>query len=444
MGLQYLRPHRPADRRQLPARREARAAGLLRGAYAADQLRPRPGRQRLLQGSRRRHARAGQYRGPLRAHARRSDGEARVHGGGDAHPPGGRRTAARAAAFRRGGARAGVSLARAAPRCTLVRAAVHLAAALAISRRARAGARRHRRDAGRPGAGRTADARPRRRSGLPRRLDQRAPGRGCAGRLMMVEQRRIDAGGHRLAVATAGVGPPHFVCLHGLADTLAIWDAVTAPLAARGQVVLVGQRAHGTSDAPPGPYRREHLAADVRAVCDQLGIARAVLIGHSMGGVVAMATALAYPDRIAALVLLGTASECSRRVAEWYETIAQAAERDGLPGLARAIYGAASRRTLHGDAGGMAHVTRCLKSLAEEPLTPRLAALACPTLLLVGENDPMGAGASVIIQRAIPTAALEVIPGRGHWLHVEAPDALIGALDRFLVANPGNERKRTK
>jgi 3-oxoadipate enol-lactonase len=258
----------------------------------------------------------------------------------------------------------------------------------------------------------------------------------------MIERRRIDVGGHALAVATAGTGPPHFVCLHGLADTLEIWNAVAAPLAARGGLVRFDQRAHGESDAPPGPYRRDDLAADVRALCDRLEIARAVLIGHSMGGVVAMTAALAYPDRVAALVLLGTASECSARVAGWYEKIALAAERDGLDGLARAIYGASPPRSLRGVAPGLAHVTRCLKSLADDPLTPRLAALVCPALLLVGENDPMGAGASVIIQRALPAATLEVMPGRGHWLHVEAPEALVAALDRFLarVVPPAGER----
>src|SRR5262245_45243875 len=107
---------------------------------------------------------------------------------------------------------------------------------------------------------------------------------------------RIDAGGHSLRVAVLGGGPLHLVCLHGLADSLGIWDRVAAPLATRGRVVLVDQRGHGGSDAPPGPYRREDLAADVRAVCDRLGIARAVLVGHSMGGVVAMTAALVCPE----------------------------------------------------------------------------------------------------------------------------------------------------
>src|SRR5947208_11650645 len=92
--------------------------------------------------------------------------------------------------------------------------------------------------------------------------------------------RHVDVGGHALRIETRGAGPPYFVCLHGLADTLSIWSRLAPGLADRGQVVLVDQRAHGGSDAPPGPYRREDLATDVRGLLDRLAIDGAVLIGH--------------------------------------------------------------------------------------------------------------------------------------------------------------------
>src|SRR5262249_36544235 len=99
---------------------------------------------------------------------------------------------------------------------------------------------------------------------------------------------RVDAGGHQLRVRIRGEGPPHFVCLHGLADRLDIWDKRAEPLAARGHVLLFDQRAHGESEAPPGPYGREDMATDVRVLLDRVAIPRAILIGHSMGGIVAM------------------------------------------------------------------------------------------------------------------------------------------------------------
>ena len=245
---------------------------------------------------------------------------------------------------------------------------------------------------------------------------------------------RVDVGGHALRCDVRGKGEPPFVCLHGLVDSLEIWDRIVGPLAERRRVIRVDQRGHGGSEAPPGPYAREDLAADVRALLDAHGADRAVLVGHSMGGIVSMATALAHPDRVAGLVLLGTASQCNEKVAGWYERIARAGEVDGLAGLTRSIYGKDAKKSVVGDAQGIAHVTRALGSLYTDPLTPKLGALACPALLLVGEKDPMGQRASEILRDAMPEgrAVLEVVPGRGHWLHVEAPDTVVGAIDRWL------------
>ncbi len=144
-----------------------------------------------------------------------------------------------------------------------------------------------------------------------------------------------------------------------------------------------------------------------------------------------MTTALAYPDRIAGLVLIGTASQCNEKVAGWYERIALAGERDGAAGLARAIYGEKTRKVVSGDAQGIAHVTRTLKSLHEDPLTPKLAEIRCPALLVVGEQDPMGPKASAIIAERLPDAHLEVVPDCGHWVHVESPDAVLKAFDSW-------------
>jgi 3-oxoadipate enol-lactonase len=253
------------------------------------------------------------------------------------------------------------------------------------------------------------------------------------------EPRRIRAGGHALRCAAEGSAAPSapaFLCLHGLADALEIWDGLAGLLAERALVARYDQRGHGESDAPPGPYALADLAADALAVLDALGLQRATLVGHSMGGVVAMAAALCAPERATGLVLLGTTSQCSRRAAAWYERIASAGERDGLEGLARTIFGDGARRPIRGDASGIARVTRALASLHREPLTPRLAALACPALLLVGEKDPMGPRASQIVYDALPRgrATLEVVPGCGHWLHVEAPDVVSAAMERFAGA----------
>ncbi len=255
----------------------------------------------------------------------------------------------------------------------------------------------------------------------------------------MCQTGRSNQDAHPTRVDSVGTGPPHFVCLHGLVDTLEVWTALTPPLAERGRVIRYDQRGHGASASPPGPYRREDLAHDVVSLLDSLRIERSVLIGHSMGGIVAMTAALLHPERVAGLVLIGTASQCSQKVAAWYERIALAGEEGGTSGLARAIYGEKSRRKVVGDAQGIAHVTRTLKSLAADPLTPKLAEIRCPVLLLVGQRDPMGPRASEIIASEIDGAILQVVARGGHWLHVDAPEVVMDALLAWLRCNPGLE-----
>ena len=257
----------------------------------------------------------------------------------------------------------------------------------------------------------------------------------------------LDVGGHSLRLSVSGSGPPDFLCLHGLVDRLEIWDRIAGPLSERGRCARVDQRGHGESPAPAGPCRREDLAADVCAVMRALDAPNHVLVGHSMGGIVAMSAALAEPARISGLVLVGTASQCNAKISAWYERIAVAGEEQGLEGLAQAIYGERSRKRIEGDARGIAAVTRSLKSLHEDPLTPKLAEIACPVLLVVGDGDPMGPKASSILAEHFPDAQLVVVPDCGHWVQVEKPDALLAAIDDFLprlaaAASPmqGDER----
>jgi 3-oxoadipate enol-lactonase len=251
----------------------------------------------------------------------------------------------------------------------------------------------------------------------------------------MSDARLVKISNHEINVLSHGTGERHFTCLHGLVDNLSIWQRIALALESRGRVTRFDQRGHGASQAPPGPYSRADLAADVIGVLDAEGIDRTILVGHSMGGIVAMETALAYPERIAGLVLIGTTSECREKVAGWYERIALAGETDGNAGLGRAIYGEKSSKQVVGDAQGIAHVTRMLKSLYSDPLTPKLADIGCPALMAVGEKDPMGPKASEIVYAAMPAGRAELlrVPEKGHWLQLEAVDGVVSSLDGWLA-----------
>ncbi|HET9928615.1 MAG TPA: alpha/beta hydrolase, partial [Rubrobacter sp.] len=107
-----------------------------------------------------------------------------------------------------------------------------------------------------------------------------------------------------LAIWRAGEGPDPIVCLHGITAQHRAFNAAARYLEASRCLVGVDLRGRGDSDKPESGYSLEAHAADVVRVLDHLGLQRAVLAGHSMGGFVALKTALTFPERVRALVLL--------------------------------------------------------------------------------------------------------------------------------------------
>jgi lipase len=107
-----------------------------------------------------------------------------------------------------------------------------------------------------------------------------------------------------LAIWRAGEGPEPVVCLHGITAQHRAFNAAARYLEPSHGLVGVDLRGRGDSDKPESGYGLEAHAADVVRVLDHLGLQSAVLAGHSTGGFVALKTALAFPDRVRALILL--------------------------------------------------------------------------------------------------------------------------------------------
>ena len=107
-----------------------------------------------------------------------------------------------------------------------------------------------------------------------------------------------------LAIWRAGEGPDPIICLHGITAQHRAFNAAARYLEASRGFVGVDLRGRGDSDKPEWGYGLEAHAADVVRVLDHLGLRSAVLAGHSMGGFVALKTALTFPERVRALVLL--------------------------------------------------------------------------------------------------------------------------------------------
>lgn len=228
------------------------------------------------------------------------------------------------------------------------------------------------------------------------------------------------------------IGRPVVAFVHGLAASRAAWSGIAERVVREGFGALrYDLRGHGESAPVDCPCSRSELATDLVALMDALTIPKAVVVGHSAGGVIAMQCAVDHPGRVAAVVLVGTASECNDRTAAWYRSTAEQAEHAGGAEAMKAM----GVRAIAGaipDGPTFAHVARAMASLREQPLTQRLRESELAALIVVGEKDFLGAGGSVILHRTIANSELEIRAGRGHAVQLEDPEWFGERLGAFL------------
>jgi pimeloyl-ACP methyl ester carboxylesterase len=115
---------------------------------------------------------------------------------------------------------------------------------------------------------------------------------------------RLLRDGVALAYDESGRGDPPLVFVHGLACNRGFWPSQLEHFAGAHRVIAVDLRGHGDSDAPHQQYRMQLLADDLAWICERLGVVRPVLVGHSMGGLVALELAAAEPERVRAVVMI--------------------------------------------------------------------------------------------------------------------------------------------
>ena len=231
---------------------------------------------------------------------------------------------------------------------------------------------------------------------------------------------------------------------NSLGTDFRIWDAVAARLAGRYRLIRYDKRGHGLSEAPRPPYAMADHVADLLALLDHLGIARSVIVGLSVGGVIAQGLAALHPERVAALVLSDTAHKIGTE-ASWNERI-DAVTRDGIASIADTImqrwFTSAYRRPDNPDfAGYTAMLTRTpvdgyagtCAALRDADLTESTRALKMPALCIVGDQD--GATPPDIVRsmaNLIRNSEFRIIPDAGHLPCIEQPDAVAGLIGTFL------------
>jgi pimeloyl-ACP methyl ester carboxylesterase len=271
----------------------------------------------------------------------------------------------------------------------------------------------------------------------------------------------VTVNGIEIAYEEHGGGTRPFVLLHGFTGSRRDFAPRVAELAALGRVVLPDLRGHGdsTKTGDANGYSFDQLAADLLAFLDALEIERCDLLGHSMGGMVALRAALCWPERFASLVLMDTSARVPDNLArEPIELAARIAREAGMPQLAklmraRAASPEASRtdadRRLEAEWGDRywdewrfpnyhamdphAFGAFGAELFDQTPLGARLAEIRCPTLVLVGSGDTGFLAAADELVRDIPDARLARIPEAGHQPQLENPAAWLAALGDHLA-----------
>ena len=256
----------------------------------------------------------------------------------------------------------------------------------------------------------------------------------------------IQIHGVRLGIEQRGKrGQPPLVLLHGFTGSAASWGAYLDTFAAHGMhVIALDMLGHGQSDAPEHAQRYSigHCRTDMIAVLQSLDITQgeAVLLGYSMGGRIALYTALS--GYVRALILESaspgiedTQEREQRRHSD--EQLAERIEREGVPAFVaywEHLPLFASQSALPGDiqanlhkqrlqnrATGLANSLRGVGTGAQPALYEQLPTLPIPVLLLVGELDKKFVAINQRMAQLLPQAQLHIVAGAGHTIHLEQP-----------------------
>ncbi|MGH2961614.1 MAG: alpha/beta fold hydrolase [Solirubrobacterales bacterium] len=276
----------------------------------------------------------------------------------------------------------------------------------------------------------------------------------------MFEAWETELHGHRVIYRIAGSGPP-VVLVHGMVNSSRHWEAVALRLAREHTVIAPDLLGHGDSAAVRGDYSLGAHAASIRDLLAAIGIDRATLVGHSLGGGIAMQFFYQFPQRTERLVLVSSGG-LGRDVGPLLRGAALPGASAVVwlaahPVLMRALEGAGTRLRTRGSAKGalLQAIVRALRPL-EDPgarkaflhtlrsvidvhgqrvsARDRLYLLGpVPTLIVWGERDhtiPLAHGRDA--HHAIPGSRFDTLPRAAHFPHLEDPDGLAEVLGDFL------------
>ena len=234
-----------------------------------------------------------------------------------------------------------------------------------------------------------------------------------------------------------GEGPPLVLLHEGVVDSR-IWERVVPLLAKRHRLIRYDQRGFGDSPRPEGPYS---LVEDLVAVLDAAGLGRAALAGASRGGNIALATAVERPERVSALILLGSGLWGAQLNVDWTpDQIARwekAEEDDDWPAMAELDMEVWAPMGVDPELRAMflenAVWSNSEDPATDEPVAERVSGITAPTLVITGGRDVRGINEiGDRLARDIPGAQSAVIEEADHMIPWRAPEELSHLVLDFL------------
>ncbi|MFN8472381.1 MAG: alpha/beta hydrolase [Anaerolineae bacterium] len=289
-------------------------------------------------------------------------------------------------------------------------------------------------------------------------------GTAPADRLADADGRFVDVDGLRVYCRAQGQGQRTFMLLHGFAASAFSWRDVMTPLAEMGRVIAYDRPGFGLTSRPmPGewrgdsPYGIRQQARLVIHLMDTLGVEKAVLVGNSAGGTLAVLAAALYPNRVQALILVAPAIYAMFRVpapVRWFfatpqmrhlgPLLVRPIERSGLD-FARSAWHNPEQIADDVWAGytlplqaenwdrGLWEITAANQSLGRL----RLSQVTTPTLVITGDDDRIvRPEQSVRVANEMPNARLVMLPNCGHLPHEECPAEFMRSVRHFVAELP--------
>ncbi len=251
---------------------------------------------------------------------------------------------------------------------------------------------------------------------------------------------KLDRDGVKIYYEVHGSGPP-LILTHGYSSTSAMWNGQIEALSKQHQLILWDMRGHGQSDYPadPAAYSEALTVADIAALLNEVGAARAIVGGLSLGGYMSLAFYRAHPERVSALLIIDTGPGFKKDDARevWNGRARATADRFDREGLDVLKSASRERSTVsHRDASGLARAARGMLTQRDARVIEVLPEIKVPSLVVVGADDTPFLAASDYMAAKIPGARKAVIPSAGHAVNIDQPQAFIEAVMPFLDALP--------